>query len=91
MDLNATQYLPTPGLIVEEEQEQHWIQFENPSQFDKLLYASFGTVTAGSASSILDQNATVLVGFFFAWCRFEIFWLMWHLSKSWMYFTSGFG
>ena len=34
-DVNATQYLPTPDLIVEEEQE-HWIQFENPSQFDKL-------------------------------------------------------
>ena len=36
--------------IVEEE-EDHWIQFENASQFDKLLSASFGKVTAGSDSS----------------------------------------
>jgi hypothetical protein len=36
-DVDATQYhLPTPGMIVEEEPE-HWIQFENPSQFDKLM------------------------------------------------------
>ena len=49
-DVDATQYLPTPGIIVEEEQE-HWIQFENPLQFVKLLYASFGKVPAGSASS----------------------------------------
>ena len=49
-DLDATQYLPTPEVIVEEE-EEHWIQFENASQFDKLLYASFGKVTAGSDSS----------------------------------------
>ena len=35
-DLDATQYLPTPDNILEEE-EEHWIQFENASQFDTLL------------------------------------------------------
>ena len=50
-DVDTTQYLPTPGMIVEEEPE-HRIQYENSSQLHKLLYASFGkVVTAGSASS----------------------------------------
>ena len=34
-----------------EDEPEHWIQYENPAQFDKLLYASFGKVTAGSMSS----------------------------------------
>ena len=49
-DADATQYPPLTD-NVEDELEQHWIQYENPAQFDKLLYASFGQVTAGSASS----------------------------------------
>ena len=37
-------------MVVEDEPE-HWIQFENPHQFETLLYASFGKVTLGCASS----------------------------------------
>ena len=49
-DTEATQYPPMFEATAEDEQE-HWIQHENPAQFDKLLYASFGKVTAGSMSS----------------------------------------
>jgi hypothetical protein len=48
-DADATQYPPFDANV--EDEPEHWIQFENPAQFDKLLYASFGQVTAGSASS----------------------------------------
>jgi hypothetical protein len=48
-DADATQYPPLEVTI--EDEPEHWIQYENPAQFDKLLYASFGKVTAGSASS----------------------------------------
>ena len=49
LDADATQYPPFEVNV--EDEPDHWIQFENPAQFDKLLCASFGQVTAGSASS----------------------------------------
>ena len=59
-DLDATQYLPTPEVIVEEDEDYEWIQFENASQFDKLLTASFGKVVAGSDSSWTRVQPTLL-------------------------------
>ena len=59
-DLGATQYLPTPDLVVEEEEDYQWIQFENASQFDQLLSASFGKVKAGSASSWTSVQLTLV-------------------------------
>ena len=50
-DAEATQHPPMFDVTVEDEQEHYWIQYENPAQFDKLLFASFGKVTAGSMSS----------------------------------------
>ena len=48
-DADATQYPPVE--VTTEEEPKHWIQYENPTQLDKLLYASFVKVTAGSDSS----------------------------------------
>ena len=49
-DADATQYPPVA--CNDEEEPEHWIQYENPKQLDKLLlYASFGKVTFGCASS----------------------------------------
>ncbi len=59
-DLDATQYLPTPDLVVEEEEDYQWIQFENASQFDQLLSASFGKDKAGSASSWTTVQLTLV-------------------------------
>jgi hypothetical protein len=44
-------------MLVEEEED--WMQFENASQFDKLLHASF-KVTAGSDSSWTRLQPTLL-------------------------------
>ena len=71
-DVGATQYLPTPDMIVEEE-EEHWIQFENASQFEKLLYASFGKVTAGSDSSWTRVQPCVIAGFYSPGCYSRFF------------------
>ena len=44
--------LPVADATQFEEEPEHWIQFEIPAQLDKLLFANFGKVTVGSASSL---------------------------------------
>ena len=49
-DADATQQYP-PVDYNDDSEPEHWIQYENPAQLDKLLYANFGKVTPGCVSS----------------------------------------
>ena len=57
-DADATQYPPVN--YNDESEPEHWIQYENPAQLDKLLYASFGQVTPGCDSSWSRVQPTLI-------------------------------